>query len=43
MEKFDRKLEILDGIETEYLRILYYDIDKIIKILINHMYIKEFA
>ncbi|EGT3616612.1 AraC family transcriptional regulator [Clostridium perfringens] len=28
MDRFDRKLELADGIETEYLRILYYTFDK---------------
>lgn len=28
MDRFDRQLELADGIETEYLRILYYTFDK---------------
>ncbi|MGL5416451.1 MAG: helix-turn-helix domain-containing protein [Clostridium sp.] len=28
MDKFDRKLELLDGLETDYLRVLYYDLNK---------------
>ena len=28
MDRFDRQLELADGIETEYLRILYYTFEK---------------
>jgi AraC-like DNA-binding protein len=28
MNKFDRNLELLDGLETEYLRVLYYDFNE---------------
>lgn len=28
MHKFDRNLELSDGLETEYLRLLYYDFNK---------------
>jgi len=28
MSKFNRKLELIDGLETDYLRILYYDFSK---------------
>lgn len=28
MDKFDRNLELSDGLETEYLRLLYYDFNK---------------
>ncbi len=28
MDKFNRNLELIDGLETNYLRILYYDFDK---------------
>ncbi|MDS0528431.1 AraC family transcriptional regulator [Clostridium sp. SHJSY1] len=31
MNNFSRKLELLDGLETEFLRILYYDFDKYYK------------
>lgn len=27
MKRFDRKTELLDGLETDYLRVLYYDFD----------------
>lgn len=31
MNHFDRKTELLDGLETDYMRVLYYDFDKKLK------------